>query len=145
MVTVEFYPCLSLLLYTYMYPSFFLHLDKFVSLFFFVFSIQPNFSKLSKFLPNRFIELGGEGSTRRGYRKGSSLSEQGDEETRGKTRKGKVVAVIRRPGDHRRRHRGGTDTWAWPLAAGYKRQIARAKGENREILYSCRASNFPSI
>ena len=62
---------------------------------------------------------------------------------RGKTREGKVVAVIR--GDHGRRHRGGTDTWAWPLAAGYKRQIARAKGENPEILYSCRASNFPSI
>lgn len=48
--------------------------------------------------------------------------------------KEKEKVVIRRPGDDRR-HRGGTDTWAWPLAAGYQ-QIARAKGENREIPYS---------
>lgn len=47
----------------------------------------------------------------------------------------KEKVVVRRPGDDRR-HRGGTDTWAWPLAAGYQRQIARAKGENREIPYS---------
>lgn len=141
MNSIRVFPFFCILIY--ILPFFFIWTNSFLysSSSFLFNQISRNFRNFSR------IDLLNwrEGSTRRGYRKGSSLSEQGDEETRGKTRKGKVVAVICRPGDHRRRHRGGTDTWAWPLAAGYKRQIARAKGENREILYSCRASNFPSI